>query len=400
VPGKYEEIQAKSLLKLQDTVDDWWWHRSSMNLYRGCEHGCNYCDGRSHRYHVTHDFDFTVEVKVNAAQILEEELKKLGFSSIKHRDSSLLDFGIKGLKDGYKGPPKFVVAVGGGVSDSYQPAEKKYELTRKVLELLLEYELPVSILTKSDLVLRDMDILELINERTYANVSFSVSTMDEDLREKFEPRSPSSEARLNALSELRFKGIHGGVMLMPILPVLADSEYSIDEVVRAAKSAKAECVMYSTMSMRAEQCDRMYALLQQEFPKVVDEYKSIYSRGDWPNDNYTAKIYARAHKILLERSMPERMARYIPEGTIANNLKVTEVLCNMAYFMQLHDIRIEKVKAYRTAGHAIDELTVDIAQMAETDKLLEVPGVGPVISKDIKEILKTGTCALYEKLKS
>jgi hypothetical protein len=154
------------------------------------------------------------------------------------------------------------------------------------------------------------------------------------------------------------------------------------------------------MSMRAEQCDRMYALLRQEFPKVVDEYKSIYSRGDWPNDNYTAKIYARAHKILLERSMPERMARYIPEGTIANNLKVTEVLCNMAYFMQLHDIRIEKVKAYRTAGHAIDELTVDIAQMAETDKLLEVPGVGPVISKDIKEILKSGTCPLYEKLKA
>jgi DNA repair photolyase len=400
VPGKYEEIQAKSLLRLQDTVDDWWWHRNSMNLYRGCEHGCNYCDGRSHRYHVNHDFDFIVEVKVNAAQILEEELKKLGFSSIKCRDSCLLDFGAKGLKEGYKGPPKFVVAVGGGVSDSYQPAEKKYELTRKVLELLLEYELPVSILTKSDLVLRDMDILELINERTYANVSFSVSTMDEDLREKFEPKSSTSEARLNALSELRFKGIHGGVMLMPILPVLADSEYSIDEVVRAAKSAKAECVMYSTMSMRAEQCDRMYNLLKAEFPKVVEEYKSIYSRGDWPNDNYTTKIYARAHKILLERCMPERMVRYIPEGTIGNNLKVCEILCNMAYFMQLHDIRIEKVKAYRNAGHAIDELKVDIAQMAETDKLLEVPGVGPVIAKDIKDILKTGTCALYEKLKS
>jgi DNA polymerase/3'-5' exonuclease PolX len=71
----------------------------------------------------------------------------------------------------------------------------------------------------------------------------------------------------------------------------------------------------------------------------------------------------------------------------------------MAYFMQLHEIRIEKVRAYRTAGVAVDELKVDIAKMAETDKLLEVPSVGPVIAKDIKEILKTGTCTLYEKLK-
>lgn len=396
---KYEEIQAKSLLKVQDTVDDWWWHRGSMNLYRGCEHGCNYCDGRTHRYHVRADFDTTVEVKVNAPEVLESELKKLGFSSVKSPDSNLKDFGAQGLKEGYAGHPKFVIAVGGGVSDSYQPAEKKYSLTRKVLEILLDFDFPVSILTKSDLVLRDMDILELINERAYANVSFTVTTMDEDLREKFEPRSASSEARLSALSELRFKGIHGGVMLMPILPVLADSEYSIDEVVRSAKSAKAEFVMYSTMSLKAEQCDRMYDLLKEEFPKVVDEYKSLYSRGDWPNANYTAKIYERAHKILIDRSMPERMPRYIPEGTFQNNLKVCEVLCNMAYFMQLHEIRIEKVRAYRTAGVAVDELKVDIAKMAETDKLLEVPSVGPVIAKDIKEILKTGTCTLYEKLK-
>jgi DNA repair photolyase len=396
---KYEEIQAKSLMRIHDTVDDWWWHRNSMNLYRGCEHACNYCDGRSHRYHVHEDFDETIQIKVNAPELLETELKKLGFSSVKSRDSSLGDFGASGLKEGYKGPPKFVIAAGGGVSDSYQPAEKKYGLTRKVLELLRDFELPVSILTKSDLVLRDMDVLEQINERTYANVSFTLTTMDEDLREKFEPRSTSSEGRLNALSELRFKGIHGGVMLMPILPVLADSDWSVDEVVRTAKTAKAECIMYSTMSMRAEQRDRMFELLEKEFPKAVEKYTDIYRKGDWPDDNYTADTYQRVHKILRDRSMPERMARYIPEGTMANNLKVCEVLCNMAYFMQLQDIRIEKVRAYRSAGHAIDELKVDIAKMAETDKLLEVPGVGIVVAKDIKEILKTGTCALYEKLK-
>jgi DNA repair photolyase len=396
---RYEEIQAKSLLRLQETIDDWWWTRNSMNLYRGCEHACNYCDGRSHRYHVHEDFDETIQVKVNAPEILEAELRKLGFRSRVSKDASLGDFGTKGLDEGYKGPPKFIVAVGGGVSDSYQPAEKQYKLTRKVLELLRDLELPVSILTKSDLVLRDIDILEEINERTYATVSFTVTVMDDNLRDAFEPRSSPSEARLNALSELRFKGIHGGVMFMPILPIIADSEFSIDEIVRAARTAKAEFVMYSTMSMRAEQRARMFELLEREFPQLVERYQDLYSKGDWPKDDYTADTYLKVHKVLREYDMPERMARYIPEGNISNNLKVCEVLCNMAYFMQLKDIRIEKVQAYRAAGKAIDALKEDISKMDSEGRLQEIDSVGKVIAKDIKDILRTGTCPLYESLK-
>jgi len=396
---KYEPIEAKSLLRMHGTVDDWWWNRNSMNLYRGCEHACNYCDGRSHRYHVHDDFDHTVQVKTNAPDLLVTELKKMGFSSKKMRDASLADFGGEGLGKGYAGPPKFVVAVGGGVSDSYQPAEKKYELTRKVLEVLRDFELPVSILTKSDLVLRDIDILEEINTRTYANVSFTVTTMDEKVREKFEPRATSTEGRLRALTELRDRGIHGAVMLMPIIPVIGDSEWSIDEVVRGARSAKAECVMYCTMSMRAEQKDRMFALLSKNFPKVIERFEGLYQKGDWPEDSYTSDLYLKAHEVCKKNKMSERMPRYIPEGNIVTNLRMCEVLCNMAYFMQMKDIRIEKVQAYRTAGHAIDALKDDIAKVSEEGRLRQIDGVGNVIAKDIETILKTGTCPLYEDMK-
>jgi len=397
--ARLEEIEAKSLLRLHESVDDWWWTRNSMNLYRGCEHACNYCDGRSHRYHVHEDFDETVQVKINAPAILEAELRKLGFSSAKSRDSTLSEFGGKDLGDKASGPAKFVVAVGGGVSDSYQPAEKRYELTRKALEILRDFELPVYIITKSDLVLRDIDLLDEINKRSYANVSFTVTTMDEKVRHKFEPRASSSEGRLKALAVLRDRGIHGGVMLMPMIPYIGDSEQSVDEVVRAAKASKAECVLFGTMSMRAEQKDRMFELLKCDYSGLLERFERLYRKGDWPDDDYTADVYLKAHSICKKRGMPERVARYIPEGAIANNLRVCEVLCNMAYFMQMKDIRIEKVQAYRKAGHEIDALKEDIRKIDEDGKLLTVPGVGNVIAKDVKEILTTGTSTLYEKLK-
>lgn len=396
---KYEEVQAKSLMRLHGTVDDWWWTSNSMNLYRGCEHACNYCDGRSHRYHVHEDFDQTVQVKVNGPALLEKELMKLGFSSRKAKEVSLADFGAKDLGEGPSGPAKFVVAVGGGVSDSYQPAEKRYEVTRSVLEILRDFELPVFLITKSDLVLRDIDILDEINKRTYANVSFTVTTVDETIRKSFEPRATSSEGRLKALAELRDRGIHGGVNLLPMIPGLGDTELSIDDVVNAAKGAKAEFVLYGTMSMRAEQRERMFELLRCDYPNLVDKYELLYRKGDWPDDEYTYDIYLRAHSICKKRGMPERVPRYIPEGAIGNNLRVCEVLCNMAYFMQMKDIRIEKVKAYRTAGHAIDALKEDLKVLADEDRLKEVPGVGNMMAKDIKEVLRTGTCPLNEELK-
>ena len=149
------EIEAKSILRKHKKIDSWFITRYGMNLYRGCRHNCVYCDGRSEGYYVEGEFGKDVVVKVNAIDILRRELdpkrKRVPFR------------------------PSFVM-LGGGVGDSYQLVEKKYELSRKTLDLLIRYKYPVHILTKSTLVERDLDLIKRINEQNRAIVSFSFSS--------------------------------------------------------------------------------------------------------------------------------------------------------------------------------------------------------------------------------
>ena len=191
---KIKEIKAKSILRKHNKIDSWFISRYGMNLYRGCAHNCIYCDGRSEKYNVVNEFGSEVQVKINAIEILQREL-----DNKKKRVA---------LKKGY-------IMVGGGVGDSYQPVEKKYELTRKTLELLYEKNFPVHILTKSTLVERDIDILKKINKKTRAIVSFSFSSADEKICSIFEPGVPSPEKRFETIEFLKNNGINCGIFLLP-----------------------------------------------------------------------------------------------------------------------------------------------------------------------------------------
>jgi hypothetical protein len=201
------------------------------------------------------------------------------------------------------------------------------------------------------------------------------------------------------LAELRDRGIHGGVMLMPMVPGYCDTEDNIDEVVKRSKESKAEYVLYASMTMREEQRDRMFSMLEASHPELVKTYEELYKGQHWPHDNYIYDVNLKAHSICKKRSMPERVARYVPEGAIVNNLKVCEILCNTAFFMQLKNVFYDKVKAYRRAGRSVDVLEEDIRTINEEGRLLDVPGVGKVISKDIVQILEKGTSQLYEDMK-
>ena len=146
---EFVEIKAKSVLQKQKYRDNWFWSRYNLNPYRGCQFACNYCDAITEKYLVHEDYrDFSriIHVKRNAPEVLEREVKKL------KRD---------------------VVAMS-GVTDPYQPAEKKYGLTRKLLENLAEHKFPVHIITKSDLVLRDVDLLREIVQQTWCTVSLTI----------------------------------------------------------------------------------------------------------------------------------------------------------------------------------------------------------------------------------
>ena len=195
------EIEAKSILRKYKKIDSWFISHYGMNLYRGCTHNCVYCDGRSEGYYVDGEFGEDVTVKVNAIEVLRRELDP------------------KRKQTPFK---RSFIMVGGGVGDSYQPIERKYQICRKALQLIYEHDFPIHILTKSTLIKRDFDILKKINEKNRVIVSFSFSSVDDEISAIFEPGVPSPSERLKTLAFFKNERFVCGMFLLPVIPFITD----------------------------------------------------------------------------------------------------------------------------------------------------------------------------------
>lgn len=223
-----------------------------MNIYRGCSHGCIYCFARSAYYNID-QFD-RVRAKRNALQIIRDELRRK-------------------VKGGVIGT--------GGMSDPYNPQEKEHLLTRHSLELVNAFEFGISLMTKSDLVLRDVDILTDIKTHSPVNVSFTITCADDGLCKKIEPNVALSSARFRAINALAKSGIIAGVLLDPVLPYITDTTDNIREMVKKAKACGAAYIYISTgVTMEGIQREHFYRELDRLFPGVSDQYRRRYK------DNY------------------------------------------------------------------------------------------------------------------
>jgi len=244
-----KEIQAKTLLARVKQPDDWFGLYYNMNLYRGCQHQCIYCDSRSECYQIE-DFDHDVLVKANAVELLRRELAG----------------------------KQVVGTIGtGSMNDPYMPLERETQLTRRALEAIAAAGFPVHVITKSDLVLRDLDLLEEIGRKTYAAVTFTVTSADDALSKRIEPGAPVSSRRLAALLALRQSGILSGVALMPVLPFIEDTEENIRLIVRQAQAAGAKYILPSFgMSLRDRQRRYYYARLDSLFPGLRPLYERAF----------------------------------------------------------------------------------------------------------------------------
>lgn len=170
----------------------------------------------------------------------------------------------------------------------------------------------------------------------YANVSFTITTFK------------------------REEGIHGGVTFIPIIPYILDAQENIEDVIERAKEAKAEYVLHGSMTMRSYQEERMYSLLKDKFPNLVEKYKELYIHGYEPKNEYMRKISLLAHRLCRKHQILDRIPRYIPEGTIENNLRVSTVLFELAYYSEIKGLADYKVRAYRYAAQSIENLDVDL----------------------------------------
>lgn len=243
-----EFIEAKTILTKVKGSESWYGIDYNMNLYKGCSHGCIYCDSRSNCYQIK-NFNI-VRGKLNAISTLERELSRK-------------EKGVIGM---------------GSMSDPYNPQEKKYEMTRDALKLIQKYNYGVSIDTKSDLVLRDIDCLKEISKKNNVIVKFTITTASDELSKKIEPHVCPSSKRFAAIKKLSDNGIFVGIMINPVLPFITDSAENIRSLVRLAHESGAKFIhTYMSMTLRDNQRDYYYSKIDKEIKKrYIETYKESY----------------------------------------------------------------------------------------------------------------------------
>jgi len=251
------EIETKTILS----------PKNGINVYRGCTHGCIYCDSRSTCYQMDHPFE-DVAVKVNAPALLDDALRR------KRR--------------------RCMIGTG-AMCDPYLPLEAETRLTRRCLEIIRRQGFGVSILTKSDLVLRDLDLLQSINEMSKAVVCTTFTTFDEDLCRILEPNVCTTRRRFEMLRTLHEAGIHTGVWLCPILPFLNDTEENLLGLLDYCFDAGVEVIVHFGMGMTLREGDReyFYEQLDRHFPGMKSRYIRAFGERYYcasPNERALTRI--------------------------------------------------------------------------------------------------------------
>jgi len=257
-------IPAKTIIARVKRPADWFGAEYNMNIYRGCSHGCIYCDSRSDCYRNV-DFD-TVKVKDNALRIIRDELRRK-------------------VRSG-------VIATG-AMSDPYNPLEQQMRLTRNALELINAFGFGVAIDTKSALVARDTDVLQDIKVHSPVIVKLTVTTSDDALCMMLEPNVASSSERFAALKKLTDAGIYAGVLMMPLLPFINDTEENITQILVSAKSAGAGFVYPALgMTLRSGNREYFYEQLDRLFPGLRQRYIEHYGDRYNCSSPRTKKLWA------------------------------------------------------------------------------------------------------------
>lgn len=261
-------VKTKTILTKVKYGNSWFGIDYNMNLYRGCMHGCIYCDSRSNCYHIE-NFDI-VRGKENALSILEQELSKK--------------------------KEKGVIGIG-AMSDTYNHNELKYEETRKALKLILKYGFGVSIDTKSDLIMRDIDLLKEINAKNNVIIKFTITTPYDKQSKMIEPHVCVSSKRLAAIKTLSQNGIFVGILMNPVLPFITDKEEDIKELVRIAYENGAKFIhTYMGVTLRENQREYYFDKLEEYYPGLKEKYIKYYGN----RYNCTVPNFKRLYKIFTE----------------------------------------------------------------------------------------------------
>jgi DNA repair photolyase len=360
--------RPKTVLNKNKRADHWFWTRYSAYPYIGCQHGCEFCYCRERKYcpyDDYQDFAYVIKVKENAPDLLRKGLSRA---------------------------PVDVVFTG-----DYQPLERRFLISRKMLEVCYDLGFPVFVLERSPFVLRDLDLLTAINERARAVVAFSaIYTPDSPQAERvrqMEPLAPTPDKRFAAMEKLAAAGIVTGTCLMPVLPGLCDDIANLESVVRWTADHGGQFVLAGGLTLADQQRNYFFSVLEQRFPDLVGLYRGLYPEGSYAAVGTRWQKTALTIRELCERyGIRDRVPRPIILGDKRTvNKRIVEVLANQVYTMELENQAASRVWAYRKAAWAMEDLEQDIRLVYNQlgiKGLQSIPDVGPRMAAIIEKLIK------------
>ena len=265
---QYQPINCvKALNQLKRKTPYHW----DLNIYKGCSHGCRYCYAMgTYGFTGYGDFSCNIAIKSNIVEVLEKQLRSSDWK-------------------------REIVNIG-GVTDSYQPAEAQYQLMPEILKLLIKYKTPAIISTKSDLVLRDYDLIDELSRITYINIAATVTTLDEEIRKKIEPGAATGRARFDMLKTLRKTNASIGHHLMPIIPDLTDDSDNLSTLFEAGKDAGIHYVLPGVLYLRGATRPAFFDFVKTVYPQKYDALWKLYQKGGAPKE-YKDELYARLNPL-------------------------------------------------------------------------------------------------------
>ncbi len=258
-----------------------------LNIYRGCEHGCKYCYAiYSHQYLNSKQYFDDIYVKTNIVEQLEKQLNSPTWK-------------------------REVVNIG-GVTDSYQPIEAKYQLMPEILRLLIKYKTPCIISTKSDLILRDYELIEELAHITYVNVAATITCMEENIRSKIEPNGAESLKRFAMLKEFSNTNASTGLHFMPIIPYLTDEYDNVNMLYAEAQESKVDYVLPGTLYLRGKTRIVFFDFIKQEFPHLYEPLQALYIKGS-ASKEYKDQLYVMVNELRCKYQLSSNYSKPMKE---------------------------------------------------------------------------------------
>jgi DNA repair photolyase len=366
--AEFVPYRPKTILNKHKRPDHWFWVRYTAYPYKGCQHGCEFCYCREKKYYPfedPRDFAYRIEIKENAPELLRRALSRA---------------------------PVDIVGTG-----DYQPAERKFLLSRQMLEVCLESGFPVSVLERSPLVVRDLDLLEKINQRARAVMMWSIiytpdSAHQSTLRQ-LERLAPPPEKRFAAMERFAEVGILTGTCMMPVLPDLCDTDENLEAVVRWTGEHGGQFVLAGGLTMANQQRDYFLGVLDERFPELALRYRALYPVGRYgPERRDWYKTGLRVKELCEQYGISDRIPRpIIPGDKRALNKRVVEALANQVYDMELRGESQQRIWACRKAAWAIEDTEQDLGliyrQMGRKG-LESIENVGPRLAGLIEDLIQ------------